>query len=304
MATSGKSTSTSLAMPVSASPVLMPMPRQRCRRSLQLLQRLHAAVAPGLLAWRAGVPRHESRRRGRGSPARRRCRAPAAQRLRVGAHDAVVGIVEHHLEIQPADPRGAVEARGFSAEGARPTLVVILNSSRGRSVRKPPTRCSERPRPYQGARVVVADAALPGGFQRGARFGLVDPGIELAQVRRAEAEGGSVRRVAPTWRRSDGNTSAASPGCPAIWHGSRLPGWARHRLMSRHEIRPDPSPFPATWHSRQIFLPAVEAACEPSTSLLPWQARRRAFPSLRGQGGSGSASVGTDFRPAVGFRDG
>ena len=200
--------------------------------ALELLQRLHAAVAqarlvaaPGAVAVVAGVEVVDHQRVDR-------IERQPLQRLLVGAHDAVIGVVEMHLEIEAADPGGAVEAGGILGPveraadlGGDPELVARPGAEKAAE----PVLGEAAAVP--GGGVVVADAGVPGGLERGARIGLVDPGIELAEMGGAEAEGAAAPRlVVPTGVVASsvhGHVDASPVSSRRVLADAVLPSWRK-----------------------------------------------------------------------------
>jgi len=115
--------------------------------------------------------------------------AEALQAVLVGAHDAIVAVVEDMVEMQPARPESGVEALGMTRGledapdlGRQDELAARL------AVEKAADAMLALAAAVPGRRVVVADAGVPGGLQRRLGVRLADPREQLAQGGAAEAE--------------------------------------------------------------------------------------------------------------------
>ena len=110
------------------------------------------------------------------------------QRLLARAHDAIVGIVETHLEIQPASPGRAVKmARVRRAVEGAPDLGRDDELVARQSAQEAAQPVLGEAPPVPGGGVVEADSAVPGGLQCGAGIGLGNGSVKLAQMGAAVA---------------------------------------------------------------------------------------------------------------------
>jgi hypothetical protein len=124
----------------------------------------------------------------------------ALQRLRIGPHDPVIGIVPDHLEIEPAHPWRAVEGLGVFRAGELAAdlgrdeeLVARLGAQ------EPAEPVFGKSASIPGRGVVVAHTRIPCGLHRGVGIGLGHLAVKLAQIGGAQAEGrqAEARRADP-----------------------------------------------------------------------------------------------------------
>src|SRR5690606_32677939 len=91
----------------------------------------------------------------------------ALQRLLVRAHDAVIGVVEADLEVQPADPGAAVECAGVlrPVQGAA-DLGGYLEFVARAGAQETTQAVLGQPATIPRGGVVVADTGIPGSIER------------------------------------------------------------------------------------------------------------------------------------------
>ena len=117
------------------------------------------------------------------------------QRLFIGPHDAIIGIVKPHRKIQPADPGGAAEPGniGGPVQGAA-NLGGDLKRGPWLGAQKAAKPVFRQAPAIPGRGVEIAHARVPCAIHGGTRLRLINQTVQFTQVRRAKAEYRQVKR--------------------------------------------------------------------------------------------------------------
>ena len=118
-----------------------------------------------------------------------RIQRKALQRLFIGPHDTIIGVIKPHVEIQPACPGCAVELGriGGAVQGAA-HLGRQHEIRAGFGAQKRANPMFRQAAPIPRRRIVIAHARLPCCIQRGLALGFGHPCIQLTQMGRAKSK--------------------------------------------------------------------------------------------------------------------